>query len=792
MARHYSSLLLLLLTLLASASYAQNVVKQVVRFENTDTNLLQTDGFRPYGEGFQFDNGTYVCDNGADHTVTRGVVHSVTLNQTRPEPIVAEAWSRAEHVSGSPNSDYSIYIDLIYDDGTPQWGQIVPFDTGTHDWQKKTITILPSKPVKNLMMYTLFRNKSGKVAFRDIKLTVPKVPENTCLFDGVPVIPKEKATLQIRDVAANSDYVELQENPFGVTPTIKMEDQITQVTLTNADVKDRCLTLVYTFPVDGKIWCEHPRSETAVEPNTEHVFTSSMPGIGSNGKLSFYPFAAVVHDKGGHGVGIDLKTPGFFRAGYNSGTEELFVAVDIALTKESPTATINFVGFNFDPKHQFRGALDSYYKIFPDYFSSKIPEQGIWMPFAPISKVPNHEDFGFKFKEGDDEIAWDDAHNILTFRYTEPGTWWMPMPEDVPHTYETALALAKKLAEEGDARAKALFVSGMHDAEGNLVGQIRDEPWNKGIVWSINDMPEIEGGSFGLKWSPQIFADYYERQDRGILDGEYVDSAEGWVTTPLDYRRDHFAAARTPLVFSQGDCQPAIFKGLMFFEYVRKIAEDMHKNDKLMFANSTPERLCWLAPFFDALGTETNWNYGGQWNPMSDTSMLYRRALCGGKPFCFLMNTDFTKFTYDMSERFMQRSLAYGMFPGYFSADAATGHYFSQPELYERDRPLFKKYVPLCKRVAEAGWQPIPLATSSEPKVYIECFGRDERQTCFTVFNDSQETKTATLHFEHAYPAFKDLVSGKTVAVSEGMVSLTLPPEGVAVLEPTEFSLSRE
>jgi len=38
------------------------------------------------------------------------------------------------------------------------------------------------------------------------------------------------------------------------------------------------------------------------------------------------------------------------------------------------------------------------------------------------------EDFGFRFKEGNDETGWDDQHNILTFRYTEPMTWWMGCP----------------------------------------------------------------------------------------------------------------------------------------------------------------------------------------------------------------------------------------------------------------------------------------------------------------------------------------------------------------------------
>jgi hypothetical protein len=223
-----------------------------------------------------------------------------------------------------------------------------------------------------------------------------------------------------------------------------------------------------------------------------------------------------------------------------------------------------------------------------------------------------------------------------------------------------------------------------------------------------------------------------------------------------------------------------MFQGLMHFEYCRKIAEDMREHDKLMFANGTPHQLCWLAPLFDVMGLEADWNPGGTWSPPSDAIMLYRRALCGAKPYCFLQNTDFTKFSYDLSERFMQRCLAYGMFPGYFSADASTNTYFSQPELYNRDRPLFKKYVPLCKLVAEAGWQPITLATSSEANVYVERFGSDY----FTVFNDSQENKTTTLRFEKTYTSFKDLVGGKTVAMVNGALTLTLPTEGVALLKP--------
>ena len=145
------------------------------------------------------------------------------------------------------------------------------------------------------------------------------------------------------------------------------------------------------------------------------------------------------------------------------------------------------------------------------------------------------------------------------------------------------------------------------------------------------------------------------------------------MTAELDFRRDHFAAADTPLVFSPGTHKPAIFRGLVAFEYVRGIAEDVHGMGKLMMANGAPDRLCWLAPLLDVMGTETDWNPGGKWQPMSDAEMLYRRAMCKGKPYCFLMNTQFDKFSHELVEKYMKRSLAYGMFPGFFSHNASRG-----------------------------------------------------------------------------------------------------------------------
>jgi hypothetical protein len=206
----------------------------------------------------------------------------------------------------------------------------------------------------------------------------------------------------------------------------------------------------------------------------------------------------------------------------------------------------------------------------------------------------------------------------------------------------------------------------------------------------------------------------------------------------------------------------------------------MHALNKLIMANGTPGSLCWLAPQLDVLGTETDWNPHGVWRPMSDEELLYRRALCRGKPYCFLMNTAFENFSADRMVRYMRRCLAYGMFPGCFSADASTGHYFTRPELYERDRPSFKKYSPLCKLVAEAGWEPITRAHSSNAAVHVERFGA----TLLTVFNDSPARHTATIMLDGPAPATsRDLVSGATIRWDARATKLTLEAEDVMVLE---------
>ncbi len=764
------------------------VVKKALGGAPAGPNLLKDDGWVAWQKGFVREGDAFVCDNGDDAGVQRGASQTITLNQTRAEPLIAEAASKAEGVGGNRNSDYSLYLDLIYTDGTPLWGQVDSFPVGTHDWAPAKVIVYPEKPIKTVSFHLLLRSHTGKAWFRGASLRSIEAPEGVASFDGVAVTPaiSGREGFLVRDVAVEGDYVAIDQEALGLR--LKSDEKavkgsmITDVTLTDTTGTDRAITLVYTATVSRNdcVWLADPRRSEAVEKGREYLDARRF-AAGANGRLSRYPFAAVAGRGQGLGLGIDMRIPAFYRVGYNADTQELFLAFDIGFTPEKKSAEIRLCRFSFDAEGGFRSALHRYYTLFPASFERRIQKQGLWMPFARISKVPQWEDFGFRFKEGTDETGWDDQHDILTFRYTEPMTWWMSMPKEMPRTIGTALAQARRLAEEkNDPIAKALLTSGYHDENGRFTAMMQDQPWCNGTVWSINSMPGIAGEvtDFTNKWNAKIRQDLYGPQRKADLDGEYIDSSEGYVTDELNFRRDHFAAANTPLVFSLDSRKPAIFRGLIAQEYVRAIAEDVHKDGHLMMANATPDRLCWLAPYLDVMGTETDWNPGKTWRPMSDGDLLYRRAICGKKPFCFLMNTVFEDFPKDKVELYMKRALAYGMFPGFFSHNASQGHYFSRPELYERDRDLFRKYIPLCRKVAEAGWEPITQVRSSDPQVYVERFG----ETFLTVFNDSRETRQVTLTKAAATGLSQELVRQTEVRWEEGKASLSLGPEDVAVL----------
>lgn len=115
----------------------------------------------------------------------QGGAQFISLDQAKPLPITFSAWSKADSIPASSLNSitdrrkyficregniYAMHLYLDYQDGN--WPEIhtVAFSAGTYDWQKRSITVNPKKPVKTAMVLLELAQPSGTAWFDDISL----------------------------------------------------------------------------------------------------------------------------------------------------------------------------------------------------------------------------------------------------------------------------------------------------------------------------------------------------------------------------------------------------------------------------------------------------------------------------------------------------------------------------------------------------------------------------------------------------------------------------------------------
>jgi hypothetical protein len=373
-------------------------------------------------------------------------------------------------------------------------------------------------------------------------------------------------------------------------------------------------------------------------------------------------------------------------------------------------------------------------------------------------------------------------------------TWWMTMPKEAPRSLAEAERVRDTWAQGANSfhrqMAQVTRSAAMFNEQGQPCLIFRNEPWCQGAVWSLNPNPHLPGpvNAATIHWNPELAGRLYGKQAEGSLDGEYLDSLEGYVTADLNFRREHFRQTTVPLVFSLGAAKPALFKGLAVFEFTRWISQEVHRLGKLMFANGVPYRFSFLCPWLDIMGTETDWLHGGQYRPAPDSQMCLWRTMSGQKPYLLLLNTDYEAFQPELVEKYFQRCLFYGFFPSMFSHNAADNPYWRNPKWYHRDRELFRKYQPVIKRVAEAGWQPVTNARCDQPGIWVERFGPAPAGTIYlTLFNDTAEAKSGRITVDWGALGLapgstaRELLTDKTLRAEAGGFAVSLGPQQAAV-----------
>ena len=718
-----------------------------------------------YGQGYQID--TQVHHGGAQSLTLSelgrvgrhpGRSGSTRLISRRAIPILVTGWSKAQEIDGVADNDYAIYVDVTYTDGTSLWGQTAPFETGSHGWQHQQLMIFPSKPVRFINVYALFRNHTGTAWFDDFDAT--EVTSDS-LFDGQnlapPVLPHgAQSGWFVRDVAAGTPLRQITASKATLglrldSPKAMQGGQIVQAMLHNQTSQEssRHDLLCRAFRGAQTIWWNDIRDGVPATDEREYA-NLTQAGAGATGQLSLYPFGCVTGGKQGLVLGmLPSLGPRVVRIAFSPKSHLLYLACDLALTAKGDQhdhAPVAVAHYNIDPSWGFRDAAAKFYALFPDAYRRRAKAEGIWMPFTDPSKVTGLSDFHITFHEGDNSVASDRQNKILSFRYVEPMTYWMPMTKDTPRTYTAAVAQVQTLAAANNREAQAVLSSGSQDMRGQFNVAFRDEPWCNGAVWVLNPNPQM--GKTTDLWTKAKLNHVGEPIPGAVNqpDGEYLDSLEAWADV-LDYRPESLRASNEALCFTPSNPRPTLPTWFSVYEATASLSQDLHRHGKLLMANSIPWRFTAFASLLDVMGTETNvFSDTGVWTPEPDAIMNLRRTASYHKPYLLLLNTDFTKVDGAKIARYFQRCLFYGIYPSMFSANAADHPYWEDPKLYNRDRPLFRKYIPIVQHLSAAGWEPVTWARSSRSDVWLERYGR----TYLTVLNSNDAPAETTIKIDTA------------------------------------------
>jgi hypothetical protein len=104
------------------------------------------------------------------------------------------AWSRTtkETQGGPETDDYSLYIDVVYQDGT-HVAHVSRFPTGVHDWVRRSVDVVvdldPStgrpRAVDELRIFALYRRREGSASFSDFGVSILSDAPFNLLRDGL-------------------------------------------------------------------------------------------------------------------------------------------------------------------------------------------------------------------------------------------------------------------------------------------------------------------------------------------------------------------------------------------------------------------------------------------------------------------------------------------------------------------------------------------------------------------------------------------------------------------------------
>jgi len=214
-----------------SAGHAGNLLKNPTVYNNKHWSVSKGGGFDiSYAVDHTGSDASGSIQISALTAATKGkdflasqVIKLTDAQRKNVRGIYFSGWSMQKGASGSPASGYSIFVNLVFTDGSKTTGVIAPFSEYQRDWQmaERVYRVATNKQIQEIQFAVVFRRHAGLVYFDDLYLTLLPCAEGTESIDLVSgaVGLGHIVTLsgRIMDLPAPGDWIIFQDQYMTVT-----------------------------------------------------------------------------------------------------------------------------------------------------------------------------------------------------------------------------------------------------------------------------------------------------------------------------------------------------------------------------------------------------------------------------------------------------------------------------------------------------------------------------------------------------------------------------------------------
>lgn len=564
-------------------------------------------------------------------------------------------------------------------------------------------------------------------------------------------------------------------------------------------ISDRAVDVVLRVPFAPAVWWDRiseqtppgaePRPSTKRRETERFVEGAAVLEPIEDGGLTqnFLPVACVTAPDGSAGLALAIPPdfPCRFRFAYrrDEGCLELRFLFGLSsagtgeLKSRSP---FRCEVFAVDGRWGLRDAWRCYMEVHAERFQRRTKASGLWLVSAPsLRDVSDPQTYAFWQATRLAEVPVAFQLGMEAYPYTIPGQREIGYIKKRISGYDDVLRV---LSEKPDRAHRSRYTweevlplvesSGLRGCDGRWLYRLRETDWaGNSVTFPVNPSPFLPSSSE----KPSVAEHTLAEVDRAIRDhsgvhGFFVDSLAMWGSYE-NFRRDHFAAARSPLTYDAGGrvCLP---NWMPHVDYLR----ELHRRiaPRLVFGNGPRPGRAFCAFELDVLGVE--------FSPRdleSRHQMDFLRCVAGPKPALGLFDYPERGLTREQMEVYVRRCVALGIGP-------ETRH-IPWPDYKERDADLLAKFLPLYRRLDLAGWQPVTHAVAESSSLWLERFGTKPPELYFTLYNPGSQLQTASVKVDRqaldlaSRLAVREWVEGGEVDLG----SMSVPAKGLRVLQVT-------